>query len=93
MVDCSHGNSDKDHTRQIPVARSVVKQYCEGQRCILGLLLESNLKAGKQSWVNGTTLEYGVSITDACIGWAETETLLYELAETVAKQSSLAKPG
>ena len=89
MVDCSHGNSDKDHTRQIPVAHSVVKQYCEGQQCILGLLLESNLKPGKQSWGTGKTLEYGVSITDACIGWEDTETLLYELAETLAKQSPM----
>ena len=89
MVDCSHGNSDKDHTRQIPVARSVVQQYSEGQRCILGLLLESNLKPGKQSWGTGKTLEYGVSITDACIGWEETETLLYELTDTLAKQTPM----
>ena len=89
MVDCSHGNSDKDHTRQIPVAHSVVKQYCEGQQCILGLLLESNLKPGKQSWGTGKTLEYGVSITDACIGWEDTETLLYELADTLAKQAPI----
>lgn len=89
MVDCSHGNSDKDHTRQIPVAHSVVKQYCEGQRYILGLLLESNLKPGKQSWGTAKTLEYGVSITDACIGWEDTETLLYELADTLAKQSPM----
>ena len=89
MVDCSHGNSDKDHTRQIPVAHSVVQQYYEGQRYILGLLMESNLKPGKQSWGTGKTLEYGVSITDACIGWEDTETLLYELADTLAKQTPL----
>ncbi len=88
MVDCSHGNSDKDHTRQIPVAHSVVKQYCDQQRSILGLLLESNLKPGKQAWANANTLEYGVSITDACIGWEETEVLLYDLANTLAKRSS-----
>lgn len=87
MVDCSHGNSDKDHTRQIPVAHSVLKQHCEGQRGILGLLLESNLQPGKQSWGKGKALEYGISITDACIGWEDTETLLYELAEGLAKES------
>ncbi len=85
MVDCSHGNSDKDHMRQIPVAHSVLKQYCGEQTRILGLLLESNLKAGKQSWVRDRALDYGVSITDACIGWDETETLLYDLANTLEK--------
>lgn len=87
MVDCSHGNSDKDHTRQIPVAHSVLKQHCDGQKGILGLLLESNLKPGKQSWGKGKTLEYGISITDACISLEDTETLLYELAEGLAKES------
>lgn len=87
MVDCSHGNSDKNHTRQIAVAQSVLKQYGEGQTGILGLLLESNLKPGKQSWGIGQPLEYGVSITDACIGWDETETLLYDLANTLARHS------
>lgn len=86
MVDCSHGNSDKDHMRQIPVARSVLNQYCEEQPRILGLLLESNLKAGKQAWTMGRTLDYGVSITDACIGWDETEALLYEMANQLARQ-------
>jgi len=88
MVDCSHGNSDKDHTRQIPVAHSVLNQHCEGQKGILGLLLESNLLPGKQSWAQGKTLEYGVSITDACIGWDDTEHLLHELAEGLAKEST-----
>ena len=53
MVDCSHGNSEKDHTRQVPVARSVVNQFTEGQRAIMGLLIESNLNPGNQkvgSW-------------------------------------------
>jgi len=87
MVDCSHGNSDKDHTRQIPVAQSVSSLFCRGQNAILGLLLESNLKAGKQSWAKDKPLEFGVSITDACIGWSETEALLHELANTLAKES------
>ena len=51
--------------------------------------MESNLKSGKQAWGTGKTLEYGVSITDACIGWEDTETLLYELADTLAKHSPI----
>ncbi len=92
MVDCSHGNSDKDHMRQIPVAHSVLEQYCGAQPRILGLLLESNLKAGKQSWAMGRALDYGVSITDACIGWDETEALLYEMANMLARHQLAGTP-
>jgi len=88
MVDCSHGNSEKDHTRQVPVARSVVNQFAEGQTAIMGLLIESNLKPGNQKWEAGKSLEWGVSITDACIGWEDTEHLLDELAETLDKSTN-----
>ena len=88
MVDCSHGNSDKDHTRQIPVAQSVSSLFCQGQNAVLGLLLESNLKAGKQSWAKDKPLDFGVSITDACIGWEETEALLLELAQSIKERPS-----
>jgi len=84
MVDCSHGNANKDHTRQGLVCKEVVKQVRDGQKAIMGVMLESNLKAGNQAWKEGSKLEYGMSITDACIGWDETETLLYEAAEAVA---------
>ena len=87
MVDCSHGNSEKDHTRQSQVARSVLKQFCEGQEAIMGLLLESNLSAGNQKWAKGKVLDYGVSITDACLGWDETKTLLNEIADNMEKTS------
>jgi 3-deoxy-7-phosphoheptulonate synthase len=83
MVDCSHGNSEKDHTRQVPVAQSVVNQYMSGQLAIMGLLIESNLKPGSQKWEAGKSLQWGVSITDACIGWEETEHLLNDLAEAM----------
>jgi 3-deoxy-7-phosphoheptulonate synthase len=83
MVDCSHGNSNKDHTRQAAVAREVVRQFRDGQRALLGLLIESNLEPGNQRWERGAALRYGVSITDSCIGWAETEALLHEIAEAV----------
>ncbi len=90
MVDCSHGNSEKDHTRQADVARSVLQQVCKGQEAIMGLLMESHLNPGNQKWEKGKALDYGVSITDACLGWKETEHLLYELQEGL-KQASQEK--
>ena len=84
MVDCSHDNSAKDHRRQVQVAREVLRQFRGGRHTIMGLMLEGNLNPGKQSWQHGVALSYGVSITDACLGWGETEALLYELAESVA---------
>ncbi len=83
MVDCSHGNSNKDYTRQGEVCRTVADQYAQGQPAIMGLMIESNLNSGKQSWQEGSSLKYGVSITDACIGWEETEELLNDLAKSV----------
>ncbi len=83
MVDCSHDNSGKDHTRQGQVCRDALAVFRGGQRALMGVLIESNLKPGKQTWKEGVQLDYGVSITDACIGWEETERLLYELAEAV----------
>jgi 3-deoxy-7-phosphoheptulonate synthase len=83
MVDCSHGNANKDHTKQGAVCRSVCSQLREGQKAIMGVMLESNIKPGNQAWKEGAQLEYGRSITDACIGWEETEALLYEIAGAV----------
>jgi 3-deoxy-7-phosphoheptulonate synthase len=83
MVDTSHGNSNKDYTRQARVCRDVLRQFKDGQHCLMGLLIESNLVAGKQQWQRGATLEYGQSITDACIGWEETEELLEQVASRV----------
>lgn len=84
MIDCSHDNSSKDHRRQGVVAREVLRQFREGRQSIMGLMLESNLQPGKQTWQQGKPLAYGVSITDACLGWDETATLLSELAESLA---------
>jgi len=77
LVDCSHGNSNKDHTRQALALRNVVTQRLSGNSHIIGCMVESNLFPGNQK-LNGdsSTLNYGVSITDACIGWEETEELL-----------------
>ena len=78
IVDCSHANSGKDHRRQSVVWRDVLRQRVEGDRSIVGLMLESNLMAGSQPVADRSSLAYGISITDACIGWEETEMLLTE---------------
>jgi len=83
MVDCSHGNSRKDPTRQPLVCRDVLAQMRRGRPEILGIMLESNLDAGNQGWIPGQTLRRGVSITDACLGWDETAELLNEMASAV----------
>ena len=83
MIDASHGNSERDHNRQPAVARDIAAQIAEGQDGIFGLMLESFLVAGRQELTDPATLTYGQSITDACIGWDETDTLLRELAQAV----------
>jgi 3-deoxy-7-phosphoheptulonate synthase len=77
VVDCSHANSNKDFTRQPEVWNDVIQQRANGNDTIVGLMLESNLKAGQQSLgIDPSTLEYGVSITDGCISFEQTEELL-----------------
>ena len=77
MVDCSHANSDKDHNKQGIAFRDVVGQRRDGNTNIVGVMVESNLNAGNQTLGDDpSTLKYGVSITDACIAWDETDTLV-----------------
>jgi 3-deoxy-7-phosphoheptulonate synthase len=76
VVDCSHGNSNKDHNRQGQVAEAVVAQRQLGNTAIIGLMLESHIHAGRQNIVNGKAELYGVSVTDACIDWQATSQLL-----------------
>ena len=87
MIDCSHANSNKDHTRQAGVAHNVAEQIAGGDKRIIGVMIESNLVAGAQKLVRGDAfgqkLVYGQSITDACIGWDETRLVLAELARAV----------
>ena len=84
MIDCSHANSNKDPSRQPTIARAVVNQIRGGNASIMGLMLESNLYPGSQKLAgNRASLRYGVSITDACIDWQTTETLLIEAAATL----------
>jgi 3-deoxy-7-phosphoheptulonate synthase len=78
LIDCSHGNSQKDYTKQAVVWKDCIQQIREGNSSIMGLMLESNLKGGRQDIEQGKPLEYGVSITDACISWEETEDLILE---------------
>jgi len=86
MIDCSHANSGKRHERQVDVARDVAAQIANGDERIFGVMLESHLKEGRQDLVPGRELEYGVSITDACIGWETTVPTLELLAEAVRKR-------
>jgi len=83
MVDASHGNSERDHTRQADVVRALAAQIAEGERGIVGLMLESFLVAGRQELGDPASLTYGQSITDACVGWDETVTIVDELASAV----------
>src|SRR5271170_3580217 len=83
MVDCSHGNSSKNHKNQPKVAESVAQQLIDGEDAITGVMLESHLNEGRQEVpAEGKSgLKYGVSITDACIGWEDTKTVLASLAD------------
>jgi len=81
MVDCSHGNSHKDHHRQADVAAAICDQIASGSRRIFGAMLESHLVEGRQDYVPGRPAVYGQSITDACLSLSQTEPLLEQLAQ------------
>lgn len=91
MVDCSHGNSNKDHNNQPKVAASIAEQLANGEEAIMGVMIESNINEGNQKVpAEGKAgLKYGVSITDACINWETTEAVLAQLAEGVKKRRSV----
>jgi 3-deoxy-7-phosphoheptulonate synthase len=84
LIDCSHDNSGKDHKRQPEVLAEVLRQVEAGSEHILGVMLESNLVAGRQELLPGQPLAYGQSITDACMDFDTTERLLCHLAATRA---------
>jgi 3-deoxy-7-phosphoheptulonate synthase len=93
MIDCSHGNSSKQYERQIEVAHDVAAQLAAGERRITGVMLESHLQPGRQDLAEGqpkSSLKPGVSITDACLGWTQTEPVLRALAQAVRTRRSLA---
>jgi 3-deoxy-7-phosphoheptulonate synthase len=89
VVDCSHGNSAKDYRRQPLVAADIARQVAAGSTSIAGVMLESHLTEGRQDIVNGRAgLRYGQSVTDGCIGWEQTETVLDELAQAVRSRGA-----
>ena len=90
MIDASHGNSEKQHRRQVAIASELAHRIAGGERRITGLMIESHLREGRQDLVEGKPLEAGVSITDACIGWDETAAVLGQLAEAVRERRKLA---
>jgi 3-deoxy-7-phosphoheptulonate synthase len=88
MVDCSHANSDKDYRKQSLAWNDVIQQRLEGNRAVIGLMLESNLHPGSQKLTSDLSqLAHGVSITDGCIGWEETESLLLMAHEKLSRTS------
>lgn len=94
MVDCSHGNSNKDFRNQPKVAQAVCEQLISGNKTICGVMIESNINEGRQdvppeSEGGKNNLKYGVSITDACISWETTEQVLTDLANAVKKRREL----
>jgi 3-deoxy-7-phosphoheptulonate synthase len=83
MIDCSHANSNKDFKRQVEVAANVAAQLAGGEERIIGVMVESHLVEGRQDLVPGQPLEYGKSVTDACLGWDDSLRVLEMLAQGV----------
>ncbi len=94
MVDCSHANSSKQHEKQIEVAKDIATQLASGSHSVFGVMVESNLQAGAQKFTPGKDkvagLEYGKSITDACIGWNDSVDVLEVLSQGVLARRKLA---
>src|SRR5690606_6210377 len=81
MIDCSHANSNKDPSLQALVLKDITNQILEGNQSIIGVMLESNLNHGNQSIPKDLSqLQYGVSVTDGCMGWEESERSIREMA-------------
>ena len=86
MIDLSHANSNKDFKRQIDVANDIAGQLAGGEDRVMGVMIESNLVEGRQNLAFGRSLEYGKSITDACIGWDDSLSVLETLAHGVRER-------
>ena len=86
MIDCSHDNSGKDPKKQVAVGHNVATQIAAGDARIFGVMVESHLKAGRQDLIPGKPLVYGQSITDACVGWEDSRTLIDALAEAARER-------
>jgi 3-deoxy-7-phosphoheptulonate synthase len=90
MIDCSHGNSGKEPAKQLAVGHNVAAQISAGDPRMVGIMIESHLKAGRQDLIPGKALVYGQSITDACIGWEDTRSLIDALADAVRQRRAKA---
>jgi 3-deoxy-7-phosphoheptulonate synthase len=92
MVDCSHANSSKQHEKQLDVARDIASQIAGGSHSVFGVMIESHINAGAQKFTPGkddaSALEYGKSITDACLGWDDSLVALAELSAAVQARRS-----
>jgi len=88
MIDCSHANSRKQHANQIGIATDIAARIAAGERRIGGVMIESHLEEGRQDLLPGRPLKHGVSITDACLGWAQTEPVLQSLAQAVRRRAA-----
>jgi 3-deoxy-7-phosphoheptulonate synthase len=86
MIDCSHANAEKQYQRQIEVARDIAGQVARGERRVVGVMVESHLQEGRQELRAGQPLQFGQSITDACLGWDDSVKLLQGLADGVKKR-------
>jgi 3-deoxy-7-phosphoheptulonate synthase len=86
MVDFSHANSSKQFQKQLEVGQDIARQLAAGERRVVGVMIESHINPGRQDLLPGKPLEYGVSITDACLGWSDTVNLLETLAEGVRQR-------
>jgi 3-deoxy-7-phosphoheptulonate synthase len=91
MIDCSHANSRKDFRRQAEVATDVGQRLADGDRHVVGVMIESHLKEGRQELVAGKPPTYGQSITDACLGWEPSVRLLEQLADAVRQRRDSAR--
>ena len=85
MIDCNHANSGKDPSRQELVLRDAIHQINNGDNSIIGIMIESNINGGNQPI--SSTLQYGVSITDACLGWENTNRIILNAHKSLATSS------
>jgi len=83
MIDFSHANSSKQYKKQMEVCSDVSQQISGGEKAVFGVMVESHLVEGRQDLVDGKAATYGQSITDACIGWPDSEALLQQLSDAV----------
>jgi 3-deoxy-7-phosphoheptulonate synthase len=88
MIDFSHANSEKEYKNQLKVGSNIAKQIEGGSQSIFGVMIESHLNEGNQKVGPLSSLKYGVSITDSCIGWDDTEVLLRDLAKSVKSRNN-----